>query len=303
MMEPVETIARFWGFAALWQSGDFKVDGLILLLSILMLAAVFVIQGKMSYQIWLRAGRRAQKPLTTLESITELIQAGDRRGRKSFRSIAEAGLSAASEYRGRTAERVSFHEWVTSSVEHAVRREQSKLQAGLTPLPTIGVVAPAVALYCSVCLLLNSLIAYAQVTVLLPTAEPVATSSHLPSDQQDGVSKDAVTRQDLRNPEAGSTALDPGRVHARDSAAQLANRAHRADIFRMVGQAMWVLLMGAGVTVISFVGYGALRAMGKTLEDTLGDFGRELTVCLLRSPLPPAKGADLADDAASVPAR
>jgi hypothetical protein len=65
---------------------------------------------------------------------------------------------------------------------------------------------------------------------------------------------------------------------------------------------MWVLLTGVAVTVLAFLGYLAILASDRRLESALRDFAKELTVCLLRSPLPPpAKGSHLAGDETALP--
>jgi hypothetical protein len=98
-------------------------------------------------------------------------------------------------------------------------------------------------------------------------------------------------------------ALDPRRTAELNPAAQLAKNAHLVEIYRMMGQAMWVLLIGVAGAVIAVLGYLAILASDRKLEDTLRDFAKELTVCLLRSPLPPpARGSHLANDEAAVPA-
>jgi len=292
-----------WGLYALWNTPGVMVHFLLVALVIMSIGSWYLVLSRLfDQQIWLGAGRRVQKQLETVGSIAELIHGLDSRG-KSFRTIAEAGLRVASEYRGRLAERVGFHEWLASSIERAVGREQRRIQAGLAMLPTVGLVGPAVGLFGTVYLLMSGLTGYAETTALLPVPNTVAAQPYLQSDKPAEAPKDGASINGPQDAEGEATTGDLSRKAEEDSAIQHGIQEHTAQLYGIIGQAMVLLLIGAFVAIPAVAGYRALLARSKKLEEALRDFASELTVRLLNSPVPPSsKGSDLAGDSAAIPA-
>jgi len=67
-------------------------------------------------------------------------------------------LRAASHHDGRLTDRIDLHEWITMSLQRAVEQVNSKLNAGLGLLATVGSVAPFVGLFGTVWGILKALV-------------------------------------------------------------------------------------------------------------------------------------------------
>jgi biopolymer transport protein ExbB len=149
-----------YGLAAMWNSGDLVSRGVLIVLVIMSLASWFVLLTKLWDQKKLKQSARAvEKAFWSAPSIkdgVERLKKGD-----DFRNIAEDGLRAASHHDGRLTDRIDLHEWITISLQRAVDAVNSKLQAGLSLLATVGSTAPFVGLFGTVWGILRALLTIA----------------------------------------------------------------------------------------------------------------------------------------------
>ena len=155
--QAVTSVENPYGVQALWTSGDLITHAVLILLMIMSLSSWYVIFTKLWDQRKLKqSGRVVEKQFWTAPSIkdgVERLKKGD-----DFRFIAEDGLRAASHHDGRLTDRIDLHEWITMSLQRSVDQVQSKLQAGLGLLATVGSVAPFVGLFGTVWGILNALV-------------------------------------------------------------------------------------------------------------------------------------------------
>ncbi|MGH8139790.1 MAG: MotA/TolQ/ExbB proton channel family protein [Steroidobacteraceae bacterium] len=146
-----------YGLGALWAGGDIIARSTLVILAIMSLASWYVILTKLWDQRKLKqSARAAEKQFWTAPSIkdgVERLKKGD-----DFRLVAEDGLRAASHHDGRLTDRIDLHEWITMSLQRAVDQVNSKLNAGLGLLATVGSVAPFVGLFGTVWGILNALV-------------------------------------------------------------------------------------------------------------------------------------------------
>src|SRR6202047_628762 len=152
------TVDNPYGLQALWAGGDPVARSVLILLAIMSLASWYVILTKLWDQRKLKQSARvAEKQFWTAPSIkdgVERLKKGD-----DFRLVAEDGLRAASHHDGRLTDRIDLHEWITMSLQRAVDQVNSKLNAGLGLLATVGSVSPFVGLFGTVWGILNALVA------------------------------------------------------------------------------------------------------------------------------------------------
>ena len=151
------TVDNPYGLQALWVGGDPIARSVLILLAIMSLASWYVILTKLWDQRKLKQSARvAEKQFWTAPSIkdgVERLKKGD-----DFRLVAEDGLRAASHHDGRLTDRIDLHEWITMSLQRAVDQVNSKLNAGLGLLATVGSTAPFVGLFGTVWGILNALV-------------------------------------------------------------------------------------------------------------------------------------------------
>jgi biopolymer transport protein ExbB len=151
------TVDNPYGLGALWAGGDLIARSVLILLAIMSLSSWYVILTKLWDQRKLKQSARVvEKQFWTAPSLkdgVERLKKGD-----DFRAIAEDGLRAASHHDGRLTDRIDLHEWITMSLQRAVDQVNSKLNAGLGLLATVGSVAPFVGLFGTVWGILNALV-------------------------------------------------------------------------------------------------------------------------------------------------
>ena len=151
------TVDNPYGLGALWAGGDLVARSVLILLAIMSLSSWYVILTKLWDQRKLKQSARVvEKQFWTAPSLkdgVERLKKGD-----DFRTIAEDGLRAASHHDGRLTDRIDLHEWITMSLQRAVDGINSKLQAGLGLLATVGSVSPFVGLFGAVWGILNALV-------------------------------------------------------------------------------------------------------------------------------------------------
>src|SRR6185436_8054384 len=147
-----------YGLEALWAQGDIVARSVLVLLALMSLFSWYIILTKLWDQRKLKQSAKVvEKQFWTAPSVNDGVQRlkkGD-----DFRHIAEDGIRAASHHEGRLTDRIDLHEWITISLQRAVDQINTKLQAGLGFLATVGSTAPFVGLFGTVWGILNALLA------------------------------------------------------------------------------------------------------------------------------------------------
>jgi biopolymer transport protein ExbB/TolQ len=307
-----------WGARALWLAGDRGARGVLVVLAIMSLCSWYVLFTQLYDQhTLLRAARRLVQSGNDGGSFRESIQ---RLPLGVLRSIAESGWRAASEYRGRLAERVTPYEWIARSLDRTLQTEQSQLKRGLGVLPTVAVAAPLVGLLGTVYLLMNGLIEYAYITKEFPVAEsvePVPQSRRLdgPVSQEPAnaipmesakVAPPHASQAEPRaegegaalKPQADSTGHDsaavegrsPGRESEIAQALQHQRIERAAQLYGILGEELTLLFFGLCVAVPSFVGYRWILGRYRGIDEILRGLAQDTTTRLLAGPLPPESG-------------
>src|SRR5882724_3433949 len=146
-----------YGPMALVQNGDPLSHGVLLILLLMSFFSWYIMLTKLWDQRKLKQSAKvAEKQFWTAPSIkdgVERLKKGD-----DFRLVAEDGLRAASHHDGRLTDRIDLHEWITMSLQRAVEQVNSKLNAGLGLLATVGSTAPFVGLFGTVWGILKALV-------------------------------------------------------------------------------------------------------------------------------------------------
>jgi biopolymer transport protein ExbB len=147
-----------YGLAQMWHTGDIVTRSVFVLLALMSLFSWYIILTKLWDQRKLKQSAKVvEKQFWTAPSVNDGVQ----RLKKDndFRHVAEDGLRAASHHEGRLTDRIDLHEWITMSLQRAVDQINTKLQAGLGFLATVGSTAPFVGLFGTVWGILNALLA------------------------------------------------------------------------------------------------------------------------------------------------
>jgi biopolymer transport protein ExbB len=156
--EATAVVENPYGLQALWMQGDVVARGTLILLVLMSFFSWYIILTKLWDQRRLKkAAKQVEKQFWTAPSLkdgVERLKKGD-----DFRNIAEDGLRSASHHDGRLTDRIDLHEWITMSLQRSVDEVNSKLQAGMPFLATVGSTAPFVGLFGTVWGILNALIA------------------------------------------------------------------------------------------------------------------------------------------------
>lgn len=135
-----------YGLGALWENGDLVARGTLLLLAIMSMGSWYVIitklfeQAKLQRQ-WRDAKRQfwaAKSPKAGLES----LPAGT-----PFHYLADNGLKASETHHTGPDSKVDYDTWVTSGLNRAIDKIQSRTQGGLAFLGTVGSTSPFVGLF------------------------------------------------------------------------------------------------------------------------------------------------------------
>ncbi len=147
-----------YGLDALWAQGDFVARGTLIMLALMSFFSWYVMIMKFLDQRKLTASAKfAEQKFWSAGSIKEAVDRlpkGD-----AFRAIAEEGMRASQHHEGRLNERISLHEWVSMSVQHAADSINSSLQSGMAVLATVGSIAPFVGLFGTVWGIYHALVA------------------------------------------------------------------------------------------------------------------------------------------------
>lgn len=134
-----------YGLQSVWRQGDLVSRGTLLLLLLMSVGSWYVIVTKWFEQA--RIGRQAQVVDNDFWAAGSVRQSAQRLAADSpFRFIAEKALEGAGKHEGLLGA-IDFNTWVTMSIQRAMARVQSQLQAGLAVLATVGSTAPFVGLF------------------------------------------------------------------------------------------------------------------------------------------------------------
>ncbi len=146
-----------YGPMQLWNQGGYFQRGILLLLIAMSFASWYIMLTRLWDQSRLKKSARiVEKQFWTAPSIkdgVERLPKGD-----DFRLITEDGLRAAAHHDGRLTDRIDLNEWITMSLQRSVAQVNSRLQAGLSFLASVGSTAPFVGLLGTVMGILSALI-------------------------------------------------------------------------------------------------------------------------------------------------
>jgi biopolymer transport protein ExbB len=146
-----------YGVSALINNGDMLSHFVLAVLAIMSLFSWYVILTKLWDQRKLKQGAKiAEKQFWTAPSVkegVERLKKGD-----EYRTIAEEGLRAQSHHDGRLTDRIDLNEWITMSLQRAVNSANTKLQAGMGLLASVGSTAPFVGLFGTVVGIIQALV-------------------------------------------------------------------------------------------------------------------------------------------------
>jgi len=134
-----------YGLGALWAQSDFVAKGVLVIMALMSMGSWYVILTKLIEQSrMITQAKAAAGSFWQAASVAAGAQ-GLAEG-SPFRFIAEAGEAATRKHDGLRG-RIDLHEWVSMSLQRATERVQSRLQAGLALLATVGSTAPFVGLF------------------------------------------------------------------------------------------------------------------------------------------------------------
>ena len=135
-----------YGLGALWAQGDLVARGTLMILVLMSMASWYILITRLVTSLQMSAEARAVRQsffkAPSLEAGVGTLAAGS-----AFRYIAEAGISAREHHEGTLTEHIDRNTWITMSVQRSVDDVQSRLQAGLAVLATVGSTAPFIGLF------------------------------------------------------------------------------------------------------------------------------------------------------------
>jgi biopolymer transport protein ExbB len=141
-----ESIDNPYGLSALWAQGDFVAKGTLIILVLMSMGSWYVLITKLVESLRLSSeAKRVRRDFfkaPTLHKGAQALKEGS-----AFRFIAEAGMEASEHHEGTLTENIDHSTWVTMCVQRSVDEVQSRLQAGLAFLATVGSTAPFVGLF------------------------------------------------------------------------------------------------------------------------------------------------------------
>jgi biopolymer transport protein ExbB len=146
-----------YGPMQLWEQGGYFQRGILIVLLVMSFASWYIMLTRLWDQSRLRKSARiVEKQFWTAPSIkdgVERLPKGD-----DFRLITEDGLRATAHHDGRLTDRIDLNEWITMSLQRSVAQVNSRLQAGLSFLASVGSTAPFIGLLGTVMGILGALI-------------------------------------------------------------------------------------------------------------------------------------------------
>jgi len=141
-----ERVENPYGFAAMYNGGDFVTKFVLYALGIMSLGSWYIAITKLfeQYKLLQQAAeaKRAFWAAGSVKAGTEALKEGS-----AFRYIAEAGINASGKHEGALLDRIDLNTWIAMSIQRASENVQSRLQDGLSFLATVGSTAPFVGLF------------------------------------------------------------------------------------------------------------------------------------------------------------
>ena len=134
-----------YGLEALWKGSDAVAKTVLVLLLIMSMGSWYIIVVKFIEQTKIgRQAKLAEKGFWNAGSVRSGADALE--AASPFRFIAEAGIDATKKHDGLHGA-IDLNTWITTSIQRAMERVQSRLQDGLAFLATVGSTAPFVGLF------------------------------------------------------------------------------------------------------------------------------------------------------------
>ena len=134
-----------YGLEALWKGSDAVAKTVLVLLLIMSMGSWYIIVVKFIEQTKIgRQAKLAEKGFWNAGSVRQGADALE--AASPFRFIAEAGIDATKKHDGLHGA-IDLNTWITTSIQRAMERVQSRLQDGLAFLATVGSTAPFVGLF------------------------------------------------------------------------------------------------------------------------------------------------------------
>lgn len=275
--------AGWRGLTATWHSLDMYVQIVVTALVILQLLSVHaLIHQLVDLSVWHIRGRRALKKVDADGNVEELIQSLDEE--KEYRTVAQVGLTAASEWTGLLTERTAYHDWLNASVAGAATQAKRKIPRGLGLLPTAGALAPLLGLIGATMMLYQGLV---------NAADPLAPGRYSPAAMEFHTQSSSTDPREARFKDLNDE--DVARVaHALDDQAY-----REGDLYRMIARSLWPLILGLWMAVLPTLFYWGLRSGRRRVEAQLDDFAGDVIHRLLRAPSPGSTPAPQADEGVS----
>jgi biopolymer transport protein ExbB len=135
-----------YGFAAMWQQGDFVSRGTLLILALMSLGSWYIAVQKVLEQArLLRQAKAARECFWQASSLVEGLKRLD--DHSAFRYLVETGIVAADRKDDGMLQEIDLQTWIGMSIQRAVELIHNRLQGGLAFLATVGSTAPFVGLF------------------------------------------------------------------------------------------------------------------------------------------------------------
>jgi len=134
-----------YGLESVWRGSDGVAKVVLVLLLIMSMGSWYIIVVKVIEQSKIgRQAKLAEKGFWNAGSVRQGADALE--AASPFRFIAEAGIDATKKHDGLHGA-IDLNTWITTSIQRAMERVQSRLQDGLAFLATVGSTAPFVGLF------------------------------------------------------------------------------------------------------------------------------------------------------------
>jgi biopolymer transport protein ExbB len=141
-----EQVANPYGLSSLWLQGDIVTHGVLMIMLIMSGSTWYILVLKLiEQQKLMTQSRSANRTFWSSPSVRDgmtTLKEGT-----PFWYIADRGMSASQHHEGTMVEQIDLSSWITMTMGRAVDEIQSRLQAGLAVLATVGSTAPFVGLF------------------------------------------------------------------------------------------------------------------------------------------------------------
>lgn len=147
-----------YGIEHMLETGDFVNRSTFIILVIMSAGSWYItIMRLIDQTILIRQAAAAQKSFWSAGSIKDGLAKLD--ANSAFRAIVSDGMKAAEHHDGKLTDQIDMNEWVSMALARAADAINSRLQAGVAFLASVGSTAPFVGLFGTVWGILNALIA------------------------------------------------------------------------------------------------------------------------------------------------